>query len=798
MPSRPDRQVSIRHDSGGSGGGAANHKRAGSLTLILPVRDWPEERINLCIDSFLGLKSRTLTEILVVDFGSAKPVRLRSGTPPSVRLLRLESEAWSLAEAINAGVLAAKNDVLAKTDADILVSPKSRSAFDVAVDSVSAGGVGLALSQAVDLHQSVTPQAAAAAVRSVENQLGRLRAKWGQGGLVFFSRATWDQVGGFDSRFTGWGTEDNDFAERVRRCGLRLEWTDRDALNIFHVWHPPSFAATGVLSQRLKNQKVAKEDKSVLRSVRFRHSNFNAVAAPAVWSAVAPLVTLAIATTARPNRDRMITEAINSFRNQIDNDFEVLVVDNGSTEEQTAALKRKLARLSWIRRLRIEKLKEGSIPASRNLISAIARGRYVCVVDDDDLALADRLTDHLHSFQQDGIAHGSHGGWIDFDESTGVIERNTGKQRTIATFLKGSGKITAHPASFYRTDVLRAVPYDETFALGSDFDLALRLANLGFDIRHTNTYVTLRRYHSANVTITGQSNQVSNGASARSRALASFSWQKLPGLEEAAKKANADVYCRNQMSIDSLAELIPGYSGTWQIYVPIAAIAPSEEHAPLESTAALPTLATGEPDQYKGEADDSASVPNRSQLAPLPPLAQGGLDSSILETLLDIVPGDICTKRSGLNQGVYFRSEAIGGLKKAKRLRSAIEQLLDIPVQTNSARQSKLDREIPFDWKTIAVKSGERVLRSERFSDLSDLLVAYGRIERGSLLRKAVMIMSDNDDCGEAYYLITPSIPGYEPLRALKFNLERRTQLHFQQVTAGGVPSELTLSGRSH
>jgi glycosyltransferase involved in cell wall biosynthesis len=779
---------------------SAEPRITGSLTLILPVRDWPGERIDLCIDSFLGLQSRTLTEILVVDFGSAEPVRLRSGIPPLVRLLRLEAEVWSLAEAINAGVLSAKNDLLAKTDADILIGPKSRAAFDQAVESLCAGGVGLALTQAVDLHQSISPQAAAAAIRRGRAPLGRLRAKWGQGGLVFFPRATWDVVGGFDSRFTGWGNEDNDFAERVRRCGLRLEWTDSDALKIFHLWHPPSYAATGVLGQRLKNQKIAKEDKSVLRSLQFRHSNFATVAAPAVWRAVAPLVTLGIATTARPHRDRMITEAINSFRDQIDNDFEILVIDNGSTEEQTATLKRKLARLRWTDRLRIETIKKGSIPASRNMISAIASGRYVCVVDDDDIALSCRLADHLRPFELDGLAHGSHGGWIDFDESTGVIERNTGKQRTIATLLKGTGKITAHPASLYRTDILRAVPYDETFALGSDFDLAVRLANLGFDIRHTNTYVTLRRYHSTNVTITGQSNQVSNGAAARSRALASFAWQKLPGLEEAARKSNADIYCRNQMSIDSLAELIPGYSGTWQIYVPVAAIAPSEENAPLESAAALLRLVAGGQEEYQAPANDLVSSADLepSVSATPSPLPQGGLDASILEALLNIVPGDICAKRSGLNQPIYFRSEAIAGLKKAKRLRAAIEQLLNIPIQINSVRQGQLDREAPFNWSASPTKTGERVLMSERFSDLSDLLLAYGRIESGSLLQKAVSIMSDNDDLGEAYHLLTPSIRGYDQLRALRFDLERRTQLHFQQVAAGGVPSELTLSARSH
>ena len=540
------------------------------LTLILPVRDWPVERINYCIRSFRALGSDYLSEILVVDFGSEVPVNLPASD--DVRLVRLEAGVWSLSEAINAGVLLAKNLLIAKTDADILISNESRAEFDRMASRIERGDIGLGMAQATDLPPEFSASAAFDLVHNDRQSLGRLRPKWGQGGLVFFSRAVWNEIGGFESRFTGWGNEDNDFAERIRRSGRRAQWADRRQLSIFHVWHPPSYAATGVLSHRQNNQKIAKDDKSVLRAPTFRHSNLPQLVAPEIMRSVSPLVTLGIATTSRPNRDRMITEAINSFRGQIDNDFEVLVVDNGSSWEDTARLKHTLGQLDWTDQLRVEAETEGSIPRSRNIISQTARGRYICVVDDDDIALPNRLADHLSVFSKDGAVHGSHGGWIDFDESTGLIERNTGKERTIATLLKGTGKITAHPASLYRTDVMRAVPYDESYALGSDFDLALRLANNGFEVPHTNSFLTLRRYHSANVTITGQSNQVSNGAAARSRALASFDWQRVAGLEELAKTKNADTWCRNQISLNSLSGLIPEYVGNWQVFVPIGAL----------------------------------------------------------------------------------------------------------------------------------------------------------------------------------------------------------------------------------
>ena len=754
------------------------------LSLIIPVRDWPGERVELCIASFLGLASRTLSEIVVVDFGSATPLRLPRRRDKTVKLLRLEANVWSAGEAINAGVLTAGNRVLAKADADILITPASRDAFDRAAEEVATGRTGFAIAQATDLPPGLGPREAYAAILSGDERHGRLRAKWGQGGLVLFTRDTWDHIGGVESRFTGWGNEDNDFPERGRRAGHRISWIDREALRIYHVWHPPSYAANGVLRQRQQNQKLAKDDRSVFRAVRFSHSNFGALATPQILKTIRPLVTLAVATTSRPNRDRMITEAITSFRGQIDNDFEIVVMDNGSPPEATARLKRRLAPMNWARNLRIEAMPSGSIPGARNRITSLARGRYICVVDDDDIALPHRLADHLKVFTNDGLAHGSHGGWIDFDESTGVIERNSGKQRTVAVLLKGTGKITAHPASLYRTDVLRAVPYDEAFALGSDFDLALRTAGLGFRVLHTGSYLTLRRFHSANVTITGQSNQVTNGLVARNRTTATFPWNRHKGIEEAARKINEEVYCRNQMSIDSLAELIPGYSGHWQIYVPISALSRRDGEGPEGADLPPPPDATAKPvglPAVSGRSIDPAEM-----------------DQSLLQSLLEIIDGQICVKRSGLNQPIFFRSVPIAGLKKTRRIRDAIEELVQVPVAINSVAQGQLDREQGFNWKAIEVKPGERILQSERFGNLADLLIAYGRIEAASLLRKTVSILADSDEDGEAYFLITRSVRGYDELRALKFELERRTGMHFRHIAANGVPSELTLSARSH
>jgi glycosyltransferase involved in cell wall biosynthesis len=55
------------------------------------------------------------------------------------------------------------------------------------------------------------------------------------GGIVVLSREVWDEVGGVDPRFQGWGGEDLTFGWVL--CVL-VGWYERLGANLFHLWHP--------------------------------------------------------------------------------------------------------------------------------------------------------------------------------------------------------------------------------------------------------------------------------------------------------------------------------------------------------------------------------------------------------------------------------------------------------------------------------------------------------------------------------------------------------------------------------
>lgn len=696
------------------------------------MRDWPLERVLACIDSFAALPNATISEIVVVDFGSLHPIEI-GGRHSRLRTIRVEAKRWSLGEAINVGVLAATNEVIAKTDADMLISPDSEEGITRAADEIASGAFDLLLTQARDLPASLSLAEAIANVSRNDGKMARPRPKWGQGGLPIFSKASWARIGGYETRYTGWGEEDKDFTDRIRRSGGRIGWVRPRDVRIFHVWHPPTHARPEFGRSVGANKEITRTDRSVFRSLKFRHSDISAVAAPQVLRTNYPLVTIAIATSARPGRDRMLKEAINSFAGQMDTDVETIVYDNGSSPEDASTLERTLADLRWNAGLRLVTSDFASIPRARNEIASMARGRYICVADDDDLALPNRLIDHLAPFQSNGLLHGTHGGWINFHEQGGMLEKHSGKNRTLSTILKGTGRASLHPCCFYRTDVMRAVPYDESFQFGSDWDLAARMTALGLDIAHTGTFVTLRRYHDSNVTFTGTWNQKSNGARALGRLWSNYNPRRRDGLIAAAKSEDKDVRCSNDLSGLEILSLLPPYVGQWRLALPFDRL---QQYSAVD-------------------------------------------DRPIVEQVLAITDGDIDTLGAGVDLPPSFITSPLKGARKARNVARALEKLTgERPILFAHADLESQLLEARFNWS--AIEPGTNMLGlSQRLGSLTEALEALAALPDESLPRATTSIVSGSDDFGRAYYLVTAplsrDVAGTRLLRVLS----ERTGLEF-------------------
>jgi glycosyltransferase involved in cell wall biosynthesis len=99
-----------------------------------------------------------------------------------------------------------------------------------------------------------------------------------------------------------------------------------------------------------------------------------------------PLFTIVIPTY---NRADFITDTINSVLAQEDSDFEVVVVDDGSTDETETVVLQTFGHLEKVRYYKQVNSERG---AARNKGIAEARGRYVVFLDSDDQMRANHLS----------------------------------------------------------------------------------------------------------------------------------------------------------------------------------------------------------------------------------------------------------------------------------------------------------------------------------------------------------------------------------------------------------------------
>ena len=256
-----------------------------------------------------------------------------------------------------------------------------------------------------------------------------------------------------------------------------------------------------------------------------------------------PFVSIVIITK---NRSHLIEDSIISCLNQTYQNFELVIVDDGSTDN-TEQIIRKFND----ERIRYLKKESSGIPKSRNFGVKESNGEYIVIMDDDDLMLPNRVREQVDAVTADFV--GSHGGWID-QNSDYEHEYFPGAPHGYSQILFG-GKVMLHPASMIRRDILLKFPYDEKYSFGTDYVMNLEIAKAGYRLNHTNSYILLRRFHGGNVTLTNAGEQ-QNTAKVRVR-------EFLEELDEDTEKSMRNEwkntnYCENEKpSFDQLQSYFP-------------------------------------------------------------------------------------------------------------------------------------------------------------------------------------------------------------------------------------------------
>jgi len=187
-------------------------------------------------------------------------------------------------------------------------------------------------------------------------------------------------------------------------------------------------------------------------------------------------VTAAIATY---NRAGLLVEAVDSVLAQTYEDFELLVIDDGSTDSTREALEPYAGRLRYVRQ------ENRGRAAARNAAIALASGRFVALLDSDDLWLPDKLTRQVEAFERNPRAGLVHGQVELVDGSGNPLPRETAEERLLFSRAHRHGASYAGYALdcrcltstvMIRRDVLdRIGGYDPETELIEDLDLYLRV-----------------------------------------------------------------------------------------------------------------------------------------------------------------------------------------------------------------------------------------------------------------------------------------------------------------------------------
>lgn len=174
------------------------------------------------------------------------------------------------------------------------------------------------------------------------------------------------------------------------------------------------------------------------------------------------------------NRASIITDAINSVLAQTFNNFQLIVVDDGSTDNTRDALASYRGKLEYFYKV------NGGVSSARNFGLRMAKGKYVAFLDSDDIWHSQRLETLVNFMEHSGnySAVFTDCESIDGDgnmlETTRFGELYPGEEPSLLFFLEHM--FSGFACMCIRSALLEVGEFDETLRTAEDIDYALRLA----------------------------------------------------------------------------------------------------------------------------------------------------------------------------------------------------------------------------------------------------------------------------------------------------------------------------------
>lgn len=213
--------------------------------------------------------------------------------------------------------------------------------------------------------------------------------------------------------------------------------------------------------------------------------------------------------TANYNGARHLAAAIRSVLAQSLTGWEMIVVDDRSTDDSLAVIE---ATAGGDPRIKVlVQPRNGGPAAARNRALAEARGRWIAVFDSDDLMAPDRLEKLVSRGEADRadvvvdnlcvFAEGCDAPWKPFLDG-----RDYAAPRwiSLADYIGSARMYSSRPGLGYLKplffgDVMKGVRYREDLKIGEDYDLVLRLLARGCTLRYEPQALYRYRKHEGSI-----------------------------------------------------------------------------------------------------------------------------------------------------------------------------------------------------------------------------------------------------------------------------------------------------------
>lgn len=209
---------------------------------------------------------------------------------------------------------------------------------------------------------------------------------------------------------------------------------------------------------------------------------------------VKPMVKVSVIIPAY-NGDRYIAEAIDSVLAQTYQDYEIIVVNDGSTDQTAQILEQYTSKIRYF-----EQVNQG-VAVSRNFGFKKALGQYITFLDQDDLFLTDKLSSQVALLEDNPHLGMVNSGW-QISDRHGTVKAAVEPWQQIPQ-LNLADLIIWKPVFlgamlFNRSWLERTTGFNPSLQQTPDVDLVIRLAALGCTAAWVKQTTVIYRQHEAN------------------------------------------------------------------------------------------------------------------------------------------------------------------------------------------------------------------------------------------------------------------------------------------------------------